>query len=111
MVRKGTSVLRLSPETGVILGFAFEVLCAFLKLALVDRAALEDYYPAGLTVGVQKRLGVAPAMALDLVLFFFVGPPAWLDPISSGLLHELIVDRQESLGPTVRQCLARSEPR
>ena len=49
----------------------------------------------------QKRAGLARAMALDPEILFFDEPSAGLDPISSRLLDDLILDLRDSLGATV----------
>jgi phospholipid/cholesterol/gamma-HCH transport system ATP-binding protein len=72
-----------------------------LKLALVGLAGFEDYYPSQISGGMQKRAGLARAMALDPDILFFDEPSAGLDPISSRLLDELILELRDSLGATV----------
>jgi phospholipid/cholesterol/gamma-HCH transport system ATP-binding protein len=74
---------------------------AALKLALVGLAGFEEYYPAQISGGMQKRAGLARAMALDPEILFFDEPSAGLDPISSRLLDDLILELRESLGATV----------
>ena len=71
------------------------------KLALVGLAGFQHYYPSEISGGMQKRAGLARAMALDPAILFCDEPSAGLDPISSRLLDELIVQMQESLGATV----------
>jgi phospholipid/cholesterol/gamma-HCH transport system ATP-binding protein len=72
-----------------------------LKLALVGLAGFEDYYPAEISGGMQKRAGLARAMALDPEILFFDEPSAGLDPISARRLDELIQELRDSLGATV----------
>ncbi len=72
-----------------------------LKLALVGLAGFDDYYPSEISGGMQKRAGLARAMALDPEILFFDEPSAGLDPISSRLLDDLILELRESLGATV----------
>jgi phospholipid/cholesterol/gamma-HCH transport system ATP-binding protein len=74
---------------------------ASLKLALVGLKGFEDYYPNQISGGMQKRAGLARAMALDPEVLFFDEPSAGLDPISASLLDELILDLRDSLGATV----------
>ena len=74
---------------------------ASLKLALVGLKGFEDYYPSEISGGMQKRAGLARAMALDPEVLFFDEPSAGLDPISSHLLDELILELRDSLGATV----------
>jgi phospholipid/cholesterol/gamma-HCH transport system ATP-binding protein len=72
-----------------------------LKLALVGLAGFEDFYPSEISGGMQKRAGLARAMALDPDILFFDEPSAGLDPISSRRLDELILELRSSLGATV----------
>jgi phospholipid/cholesterol/gamma-HCH transport system ATP-binding protein len=74
---------------------------AQLKLALVGLAGFEDYYPAEISGGMKKRVGLARAIALDPDILYFDEPSAGLDPISSRLLDDLILELRESLGATV----------
>ncbi len=74
---------------------------AALKLALVGLKGFEDYYPNEISGGMQKRAGLARAMALDPDILFFDEPSAGLDPISSRLLDELIIELRDSLGTTI----------
>jgi phospholipid/cholesterol/gamma-HCH transport system ATP-binding protein len=74
---------------------------AALKLALVGLKGFEDYYPSEISGGMQKRAGLARAMALDPEVLFFDEPSAGLDPISGRLLDELILELRDSLGATV----------
>jgi phospholipid/cholesterol/gamma-HCH transport system ATP-binding protein len=71
------------------------------KLALVGLAGFQDYYPSAISGGMQKRAALARAIALDPDILFFDEPSAGLDPISSRLLDELIVQIKESMGATV----------
>jgi phospholipid/cholesterol/gamma-HCH transport system ATP-binding protein len=72
-----------------------------LKLALVGLAGFEEFYPSEISGGMRKRAGLARAMALDPDILFFDEPSAGLDPISSHLLDELILELRASLGATV----------
>src|SRR4030095_11348811 len=74
---------------------------ASLKLAFVGLKGFEDYYPSQISGGMQKRAGLARAMALDPEILFFDEPSAGLDPISSRLLDDLILELRDSLGATV----------
>jgi phospholipid/cholesterol/gamma-HCH transport system ATP-binding protein len=74
---------------------------AALKLALVGLAGFEEYYPSEISGGMQKRVGVARAMAMDPDILFFDEPSAGLDPVSARLLDELILELRESLGTTM----------
>jgi phospholipid/cholesterol/gamma-HCH transport system ATP-binding protein len=74
---------------------------ATLKLALVGLKGFEDFYPSQISGGMQKRAGLARAIALDPEILFFDEPSAGLDPISSRLLDELILELRASLGATI----------
>jgi phospholipid/cholesterol/gamma-HCH transport system ATP-binding protein len=72
-----------------------------LKLSLVGLAGFDDYYPSEISGGMQKRVGLARAIALDPEIVFFDEPSAGLDPISARLLDDLILELSDSLGATV----------
>jgi len=72
-----------------------------LKLALVGLAGFDAYYPSEISGGMQKRVGLARAIALDPEIVFFDEPSAGLDPISARLLDDLILELKNSLGATV----------
>ncbi len=73
---------------------------AYYKLALVGLSGYEDYYPAQVSGGMNKRAGIARAMALDPDVVFLDEPGAGLDPLSSQRLDELILRLRDSLGST-----------
>jgi phospholipid/cholesterol/gamma-HCH transport system ATP-binding protein len=73
---------------------------AALKLSLVGLAGFEDFYPGQLSGGMQKRAGLARAMALDPEILFLDEPSAGLDPISSRRLDQLIAELRDGLGTT-----------
>jgi phospholipid/cholesterol/gamma-HCH transport system ATP-binding protein len=72
-----------------------------LKLALVGLKGFEDYYPSEISGGMQKRAGVARAIALDPAILFFDEPSAGLDPVGSRMLDDLILELRASLGATI----------
>jgi len=74
---------------------------AALKLSLVGLKGFEDFYPNQISGGMQKRAGLARAMALDPDILFFDEPSAGLDPISSRLLDDLILELRDNLGATI----------
>lgn len=71
------------------------------KLALVGLAGFEDYYPSEISGGMQKRAGLARAMALDPEILFFDEPSAGLDPVSARHLDDLIINLKDTLGTTI----------
>jgi phospholipid/cholesterol/gamma-HCH transport system ATP-binding protein len=72
-----------------------------LKLALVGLAGFEEFYPSEISGGMQKRAGIARAMALDPEILFFDEPSAGLDPVSARRLDDLILELNDSLGTTM----------
>ncbi len=72
-----------------------------IKLALVGLAGYGEHYPAQLSGGMQKRAGLARAMALDPDILFFDEPSAGLAPVTARRLDELILELRESLGATI----------
>jgi len=72
-----------------------------LKLALVGLRGFEEFYPSEISGGMQKRAGLARAMALDPEILCIDEPSAGLDPISSRRLDDLIRGLAESLGTTI----------
>jgi phospholipid/cholesterol/gamma-HCH transport system ATP-binding protein len=74
---------------------------ARLKLALVGLRGSENLLPAELSGGMQKRAGIARAMALDPEILFLDEPSAGLDPMTGRRLDELILALRNSLGTTV----------
>jgi phospholipid/cholesterol/gamma-HCH transport system ATP-binding protein len=60
-----------------------------------------DKYPSELSGGMQKRAGLARALALDPDIVFLDEPTAGLDPIGASAFDDLIRQLKESLGLTV----------
>ena len=71
------------------------------KLSLVGLSRYGNYYPSEISGGMRKRAGLARAIALDPEILFFDEPSAGLDPVSSRLLDDLILELRDSLGATI----------
>ena len=59
-----------------------------------------DLYPAELSGGMQKRVGLARAIATDPEVIFFDEPTSGLDPIMAGVINELIRELVTEMGAT-----------
>ncbi len=74
---------------------------AIEKLALVGLdAKLADVSPADLSSGMQKRVGLARAIAIDPKIIFFDEPTTGLDPIMADIINNLIVAVNQKVGAT-----------
>ena len=71
-----------------------------MKLELVGLRDFEDLYPAQLSGGMQKRVALARALALDPEVGFFDEPTSGLDPIVASVITKLIADLNRVLGIT-----------
>ncbi len=72
-----------------------------MKLGLVSLAGYENHLPSEISGGMQKRAGLARAMALDPTILFFDEPSAGLDPITSVELDNLIKSINAGMGTTM----------
>ena len=59
-----------------------------------------DKFPAELSGGMQKRVGLARAIAAEPGIIFFDEPTTGLDPIMSGVINELIREIVVEMGAT-----------
>jgi phospholipid/cholesterol/gamma-HCH transport system ATP-binding protein len=60
-----------------------------------------DLFPDEISGGMQKRLGIARALALDPEIIMYDDPTAGLDPITSRMIIKLILDLQEQRKSTL----------
>lgn len=59
-----------------------------------------DLFPSELSGGMQKRVGLARAIAEEPEIIFFDEPTTGLDPIMADVINDLIVDCAKDLGAT-----------
>jgi phospholipid/cholesterol/gamma-HCH transport system ATP-binding protein len=68
------------------------------SVGLGDRVA--DLFPAELSGGMQKRVSLARAIAVNPEIIFFDEPTTGLDPIMADVINELIIQCVKDLGAT-----------
>lgn len=64
------------------------------------RTEVGNLYPAELSGGMQKRVGLARAIAANPEVIFFDEPTTGLDPIMADVINDLIVESVKGLGAT-----------
>ncbi len=70
------------------------------QLRLVDLEDAFDKYPADLSGGMQKRVGLARAIVLSPEIVLYDEPTSGLDPVTSRMIDTLIDDLRKKLGLT-----------
>lgn len=70
-------------------------------LEAVGISHAKDLFPDEISGGMQKRLGIARALALDPQIIFYDDPTAGLDPITSRKIVDLILNLKKENGSTV----------
>ena len=69
-------------------------------LALVDLSGTDERFPAELSGGMRKRVGIARAIALRPRYILYDEPTTGLDPVTSAVIDRLMVRTREHLGVT-----------
>ena len=69
-------------------------------LDLVDLPNVENRYPAELSGGMRKRVGIARAIALRPKYILYDEPTTGLDPVTSAVIDQLMVRMRDRLGVT-----------
>ena len=64
------------------------------------KSEVADLFPAELSGGMQKRVGLARAIAAEPEIIFFDEPTTGLDPIMSGVINDLIREIVVEMGAT-----------
>ncbi len=70
------------------------------SLRLVDLPGAEGRFPAELSGGMRKRVGIARAIALRPRYILYDEPTTGLDPVTSAVIDELMVRTRHELGAT-----------
>jgi phospholipid/cholesterol/gamma-HCH transport system ATP-binding protein len=70
------------------------------KLDIVGLKNVESKFPADLSGGMRKRVGLARAIVLDPKIVLYDEPTTGLDPITTDYVDEMILDAKRQLGVT-----------
>ncbi|HEY5021532.1 MAG TPA: ABC transporter ATP-binding protein [Gemmatimonadaceae bacterium] len=69
-------------------------------LELVDLPGVESRFPAELSGGMRKRVGIARAIARQPKYILYDEPTTGLDPVTSAIIDQLMIRMREKLGVT-----------
>ncbi len=70
------------------------------KLEVVGLRGVEAKFPAELSGGMRKRVGLARALALDPKIVLYDEPTTGLDPITTDYVDDMILEAKRQLGVT-----------
>jgi len=70
------------------------------KLAVVDLHGVEEKYPAELSGGMRKRVGLARAIVREPKIVLYDEPTTGLDPLTTESVDEMIIHARERLSVT-----------
>lgn len=70
------------------------------KLALVGLKDVEHLKPSELSVGMKKRVSLARSIAVEPKYILYDEPTTGLDPVTTGMVKDLITDMRAKLGIT-----------
>jgi phospholipid/cholesterol/gamma-HCH transport system ATP-binding protein len=70
------------------------------KLEIVGLKNVEEKFPADLSGGMRKRVGLARAIVLEPKIVLYDEPTTGLDPITTDYVDEMILDAKRELGVT-----------
>ncbi len=70
------------------------------KLALVGLKDVEHLKPSELSVGMKKRVSLARSIAVEPKYILYDEPTTGLDPVTTGMVKDLITDMRDKLGIT-----------
>lgn len=70
------------------------------KLALVDLVGIEHKFPAELSGGMRKRVGLARAIVLEPSIVLYDEPTTGLDPLTTESVDQMILDANRRLQVT-----------
>ena len=69
-------------------------------LAVVELFGVEEKYPAELSGGMRKRVGLARAIVRDPKIVLYDEPTTGLDPLTTESVDDMIIGAREKLGVT-----------
>lgn len=70
------------------------------SLDMVELAVSADSMPSELSGGMQKRVGIARAIAVHPEYILYDEPTTGLDPVTAGVMNDLIAHIREEMGTT-----------